>query len=121
MKTWQGVTAGALALALAASGCGDAVHRMLADPATRARLLERVAADSALASDAADHLIGSDGSRRVLFERVLASGEARQALLIEVARDPTLLDGVIQFAVQDTTMRRHILTLFKGMQMAGAK
>jgi len=51
----------------------------------------------------------------------MGMGEARQALLVDVARDRVLLDGVIQFAVQDTAMRGHILTLFKGMQMAGAK
>ena len=56
-----------------------------------------------------------------MFERVLGSGEARQALLVSVARDPMLLDGVIQFAVQDSAMRTHMLTLFKGMQMAGAR
>ena len=108
-------------LGLAASGCGDAVHRMLADPASRSKLFQAIAADSSLTREASDRLLAEDPSRALVFERLLAIGEARQALLVEVARDRMMLDGVIQFAVQDTAMRGHILTLFKGMQMAGAK
>ena len=120
MKRTLLIAAGAL-LGLAAPGCGDAVHRMLADPTTRARLFQAVGADSALTREVADRLLAEDGTRGLVFERLLGMGEARQALLVDVARDRVLLDGVIQFAVQDTAMRSHILTLFKGMQMAGAK
>ena len=108
-------------LSLAASGCGDAVHRMLADPASRAKLLQAIAADSSLTREAADRLLAEDPSRALVFERLLGMGEARQALLVDVARDRVMLDGVIQFAVQDPAMRDHIHTLFKGMQMEGAK
>ena len=108
-------------LGIAGSGCGDAVHRMLADPTSRAKLLEAVVADSSWTREAADRLLAEDPSRSLVFERLMGMGEARQALLVDVARDRVLLDGVIQFAVQDTAMRGHILTLFKGMQMAGAK
>ena len=113
------VALGALSLALV--GCGDPVHRMLADPASRAKLFEAIGADSTLTRELADRLLVEDPSRSLVFERLLAIGEARQALLVAVARDRMLLDGVIQFAVQDTAMRGHVLTLFKGMQMAGAK
>jgi hypothetical protein len=108
-------------LSLAAMGCGDAVHRMLADPASRSKLFQAIGADSTLTRELADRLLAEDATRSLVFERLLAIGEARQALLVDVARDRMLLDGVIQFAVQDTAMRGHILTLFKGMQMAGAK
>ena len=109
------------ALGLASLGCGDPVHRMLADPASRSKLFQAIGADSTLTRELADRLLVEDPSRSLVFERLLAIGEARQALLVEVARDRMLLDGVIQFAVQDTAMRGHVLTLFKGMQMAGAK
>jgi len=35
-----------------------------------------------------------------------------------VARDRTMLDGVINFAVQDSSTRDHVLSMFQGMQMA---
>lgn len=112
---------GGVAAVLAVAGCGDPVHRMLADPATRAKVLAGIVADTSLVRETADQLLAGDATRSALFERVLANGPARQGMLIEVARDPMLLDGVIQFAVQDTSMRRHMMTLFKGMQMVGAK
>ena len=108
-------------LCFAGLGCGDAVTRMLSDPNSRAKVMEAIAHDAALTREMADRLIAEDSTRAWVFERVLGSGEARQALLVSVARDPMLLDGVIQFAVQDSAMRTHMLTLFKGMQMAGAK
>src|SRR5690242_7390585 len=110
-----------VAAVVAVAGCGDPVHRMLSDPATRAKVFAQIVADSSLTREAADQLIGNDTARALLWERALGNGTARQHLLTEVARDRTLLDGVIQFAVQDTAMRGHVLTLFKGMQMAGAK
>jgi len=111
----------AVALGLPGLGCGDPVHRMLADPASRSKLFQAIGADSTLTRELSDRLLAEEGSRSLLYERLLGMGEARQALLVDVARDRVLLDGVIQFAVQDTAMRGHILTLFKGMQMAGAK
>lgn len=108
-------------LGLAGFGCGDPVHRMLADPASRAKVFEAIGADSAFTREAADRLLAEDPSRSLVFERLLGMGEARQALLVDVARDRVMLDGVIQFAVQDPAMRDHIHTLFKGMQMEGAK
>ena len=108
-------------LCLAALGCGDAVTRMLSDPTSRAKLMEVIAHDPALTREMADRLLAEDSTRARVFERVLVNGEARQALLVSVARDPMLLDGVIQFAVQESVMRAHMMTLFKGMQMAGAK
>ena len=120
MKPFLLLTAVA-ALGLSLLGCGEAAKRMLADPESRAKIIERIGADSTLAREMADRLLGAGDTRSLLFERVLANGEARQALLVDVARDQMLLDGVIQFAVQDSSSRRHILTLFKGMQMAGAR
>ena len=113
--------AAAAAMSLSGLGCGDPVHRMLADPASRSKLFQAIGADSSLTRELSDRLLAEDGTRALLYERLLGMGEARQALLVDVARDRVLLDGVIQFAVQDSAMRGHILTLFKGMQMAGAK
>ena len=110
-----------VAAVLAVAGCGDPVHRMLSDPATRAKVFAQIVADSSLTREAADQLIAGETTRVELFDRVLANGPARQAMLIAVARDPMLLDGVLQFAVQDSSMRKHVMTLFKGMQITGAK
>jgi hypothetical protein len=38
-----------------------------------------------------------------------------------VAKNETILDGALNAAMQDPAMKEHIMTLFKGMRMAGAK
>ena len=105
---------------LVSSGCGDPVNRLLADDAQRSRLWETVAQDPALAGQVVDRLLGADSTRDVLLDRMMASGEARQAVLMRVATDRSLMEGAIHFAVQDTVMRDHLKTLFRGMEMERA-
>jgi hypothetical protein len=38
-------------------------------------------------------------------------------MMAKMASNQTMVDGVLNLAVQDSTMREHVLTLFKGMQM----
>ena len=42
-------------------------------------------------------------------------------MLSRVARDRTLMDGAINFGVQDSSMRDHVMTLVKGMEMGGGR
>ena len=36
-------------------------------------------------------------------------------------KNTTLMDGALNVAMQDPAMKEHVLTLFRGMKMAGAK
>src|SRR5437667_319244 len=74
-------------LGLALPGCGDAVKRMLADPSSRARLMDGIGGDSSLTGEMIERLLTADGSRAIVFEHVLANGQARQAAPVEVAGD----------------------------------
>ena len=49
----------------------------------------------------------------------MAGGGSRQAVLMKVATDRSMMEGAIHFAMQDTAMRASLMTLFRGMQMAG--
>jgi len=109
------VLVGALAAAL--TGCGDAMHRMLANQTTRTQLLDQIAADTSLTAATVDRLMASDPSRSVVVQRFLDNGEARQALLARVGLDRTFVDGMIHYAAQDSGMREHVMTLVRGMQM----
>jgi hypothetical protein len=113
-----------LAVALCAamsSGCGNPVDRLLASSDSRAALWDKVASSSELSSQVIDRLLSADSTRAVLLDRVLASGGARQAVLSRLATDRELMDGAVHFAVQDSSMRDHLMTLFKGMEMAGGQ
>ncbi len=103
------------------SGCGDPVDRLLASGELRTQLWLKVGERSDLSTEVVDHLLSADSTRAALIDRVMASGGARQAVLTRVAQDRTLMDGAINFAVQDSSMRDHLMTLFRGMQMAGGQ
>lgn len=107
----------ALSLCALLSGCGDPVERMLASGDSRTLLWNRVAANRDLAGQVVDRLLAADSTRSGMLDRLMANGEARQAMLARVATDRTLMDGAIHFAVQDSSMRDHLMTLFKGMEM----
>jgi hypothetical protein len=52
---------------------------------------------------------------------VLANGAVVQDMIGRMAKDRTSVDAMINMAVQDTAMRAHVLSMFKGMQMMGTK
>ena len=116
-RSW-GRMAGIAALTGAlAMGCsGDVSKRLVSDPAFQASVMEAIAANPDLATAMVDRMLAGE-TRELVMERVLASSGAVQGLMTKVAQDQTILDGVINLAVQDSAMRAHVLTLFKGMQM----
>ena len=101
------------------SGCGDPVDRLLADDLQRTQLWDTVAGSPDLSGQVVDRLLGADSTRAALIDRLMASGGARQAVLMRVATDRTMMEGSINFAVQDTAMRNNLMTLFRGMEMGG--
>ena len=103
------------------SGCGNPVDKLLASDGTRTELWDKVAGNPDLAGQVVDRLLGADSTRAALLDRLMVSGGARQRLLTMVAKDRTLMDGAINYAVQDSSMRDHLMTLFKGIEMGGGQ
>jgi hypothetical protein len=110
------VIAAFTAVMLAFPGC-DPLDRVLGSDAQRAALWDRVASRPDLTNGVIDRLMAADSTRARMFARVMESGPGRQDLLTRVGRDRSLMDGAIQYAVQDSSMRDHLMTLFRGMQM----
>ncbi len=113
-----------LVIALCASlsaGCGDKVKQMLSASDTQAQVMESIAADSVLAGRMMDQLLGNESGRAFVVGRVLNDGAAAQDVMLRIAKNTTMIDGVLNLAVQDAAMKDHVLTLLKGMQMGGAK
>jgi hypothetical protein len=118
-----GRVAAVLALgALLAAGCsGNLGSQVMSNPEIQQNIMGTIASHGNTAAAMMDHLLVSDSIRAVVIEKVLASGPASQQLMLAMAKDPTMVDGVINLAVQDSSMKDHVLTLFRGMQMAGLK
>lgn len=117
MTTFRTLAAGgACALLLAfVSGCGPGA--IVKDPKQSEALVSALASDTTSAIGFYDKLAASDAVRHTLVARLMANPTARQELLFQAARDRTLMEGMINVAVQDTTMRDHIFALVHGMEM----
>ena len=111
--------AGIAAAAGLLAGCGDPMERMLASADQRAKLVAAVKRRPDSARPLFTELASNDTTRAVVMEGVLASGPARQELLVRAARDQGLLDGILTYAAQDPQMRAHVTSLVQGMTLGG--
>ena len=116
---WKATTVAVLALALATGCGGDMVKQLLSNPELQGKVMDAISANSGMAGQMVDRLLANDSTRTLVMEKMLANGGAAQAMMAAVAKDQTMMDGVIGLAVQDSGMKAHVLALFKGMQMAG--
>jgi hypothetical protein len=54
----------------------------------------------------------------MLVEKLMANGGAAQSVMVAVAKNSSMLDGVIGLAVQEPTMKEHVMGMLKGIEMA---
>jgi len=104
-----------------AAGCGGDVRaRLKSDVAFQTQVMGAFAENPELAGKMVDLLLAGN-TRTVVVDRVLGNGPVVQDMMTKIAQDRTILDGVLNLAVQDTAMRSHILALFTGMKMMNGK
>ncbi len=121
-KTRWMIVAGLACAALAMAGCSlDPGKAVMSNPTLQAKVMDMIAADHATATAMSDRLVASDTARTIVVQRLAAHPAGARQVMELVARDRTLMDGALTEAMKDPAMRDHVITLFKGMQMAGAK
>lgn len=118
---WTIVLVAAACAALAPGCAGDAGRQVMANPELQAKIMNMISADSVAAGGMVDRLLGSDGARAMVIEKLVGSAGGAQAVMEVVGSNQTLMDGALNIAMQDPAMKEHVMTLFKGMRMAGAK
>ena len=119
--SWRGPALMLAAVVMLAAGCGgDVAARLKTDVAFQTQVMGAFAENPELAGKMVDLLLAG-GTRSVVVDRVLGNGTVVQDMMTRIAQDRTILDGVLNLAVQDTAMRSHILALFAGMKMMGGK
>jgi hypothetical protein len=103
---------------VAAVGCSRDLKRVFqTNPQMRERVIEVVSTDSTLAAPVLDHMMQADSTQSFLLRRVLSNPRTVQALMMHMASDRTMVDGILNVAVQDSGMRDHVVTLIDGMRM----
>lgn len=116
MKRWMVWMA--LSATLLAAGCArDMRTRLASDQGLATEVMNAYRSDGELAGRMVDHLLGSDTTRAVVIDRMLANGQAAQLLMMRTAQDRDQLNGVIALAVQDSAMKDHVIALLKGIEM----
>jgi len=108
----------AAATALLAGCAGDIAGEMSRNAQVRDRVMHAIAADSALAVQMTEHLLGNDALRRRVLQTVLADDRSAQYVLARIGTNPAAVDYVLQAAASDSAGREHLMTLLKGMQIA---
>ena len=120
-RSWTRGAALAVVGAALIGGCaGDIAKQVTTDPASQAKVIDAIATNGELAGRVVDRLLAGP-TREMVLGKVLANDASAQQILGVVAHNPNALDAVLGLAVGDSLMRRHVMTLFKGMQMAGAR
>jgi hypothetical protein len=112
----------AAAVLLVAAGCGmDVAKQLTTNEQLRTQVMDTIAANPALRVLLVDKLMATDSTRIAVVDKLLANDEVAKQVIVRVAMSPSAVDMVIGSAMRDSTMREHVLTLFKGIQMASAK
>ena len=120
-RNWWRIAAVLAGCAALAAGCAsDIGKQVVSDAATQSKVIEAIAGNPDLAGRVMDRLLTGD-TRALVIDKSLGNSEAVQDIMAKMAKDRTMMDGMINVAVQDSMMRDHVMTLFKGMQMAGRK
>jgi hypothetical protein len=61
--------------------------------------------------------VDSDTTRAIVAEQMMGNAQARQEFMLRAARERTMIEGMLNVAVQDSAMKTHVMTLMRGMQM----
>jgi hypothetical protein len=118
---WTVVLVAAVCTVLAVGCAGDIGKQVMASPELQAKVMDMISASPSTAGGMVDRLLGADSTRAVVIEKLVGSAGGAQAVMDVVGRNQTLIDGALNVAMQDPAMKEHVMTLFKGMKMAGAK
>lgn len=108
-----------LAAAVLNAGCAADVPKQIAsNKQLRDQVMGAIAGDGALAEEMTKRLLATDSLRARVIETVLQDSNGARYVIARVGHNPEALDYVLQAASADSAGRAHLMTLFKGMQMA---
>jgi tellurite resistance protein len=107
-----------LTMALAVAGCSGPVDQVVKSDELRGQMMEKITGDPAMAANVVERMLGSEETQSMVIDKVMQNTDAAQALMMRLAKDRTMVDGIINVAVQDPATKDHLMTLFRGMEMA---
>lgn len=104
------------------AGCsGDMTQALVKSPEMQAKVMDLITQNAPMAGQMVDKLLGSDATRAMVMEKIMGSGDAMQGMMANMAKNETMVDGILNVAVQDSVMRSHVMGVLEGMKMAAKK
>ncbi|MBK7368614.1 MAG: hypothetical protein IPJ04_12080 [Candidatus Eisenbacteria bacterium] len=108
-----------VAAAAITAGCnGDIGKQLASNELLRTQVFDALAANPQLAMQAIDRVVQGDTLRAQVVEHMLANDDIAKQVLVRIGTNPAALDMVVGIAAKDSTMRDHLVTLVKGIEMA---
>ncbi|MEO5989347.1 MAG: hypothetical protein ABIU54_02585 [Candidatus Eisenbacteria bacterium] len=118
MRTLSKVFLALIALGLAGCGGGDVAHQLETNQQYREQVMGAIAAKPDLAMAMQQKLLANDSLVTKVVDMVLQDSDASQYVLFRIATNQDAVDIVLRSAVADSMMRRHVMAVMKGVEMA---
>jgi len=110
----------AVAALVVAAGCSaDLATQLTSNEQVRTQVFDAIAANPQLSGQLVDRLMTADSTRIGTVDKMLANDEVAKQVIVRVAMSKDAMTLVIGAAVRDSAMRVHVLTLVKGIELAG--
>ncbi len=109
-----------IAAALTFAGCApnaDLGKQIAMNQQTREQAMNAIASNADLAVVMQQKLLANDSLRTRVVDTVLQDADASQYVLFRIATNQAAMDLVLRGAMADSSMRQHVLTLMKGVEM----
>ena len=110
-----------LTLALTLAGCAgnaDLGKQIASNQQMRDQAMTAIAGNAELAVAMQQKLLANDSLRTRVVDTMLQDANASQYVLYRIATNQAAMDLVLRGAIADSSMRQHVLTLMKGVEMA---
>jgi hypothetical protein len=110
----------AVAALVVVAGCSaDLATQLTSNEQVRTQVFDAIAANPQLSGQLVDRLMTADSTRIGTVDKMLANDEVAKQVIVRVAMSKDAMTLVIGAAVRDSAMRVHVLTLVKGIELAG--
>ncbi len=108
------------AFGLAGCGGGNVGSQLATNQQLREQVMGAIASNPNLAVVMEQKLLANDSLRTKVVDTLLQDSNASQYVLYRIATNQDAVDIVLRAAVADSAMRRHVLAVMKGVEMAEA-
>jgi len=103
------------------AGRTDVAKQLGSNEQLRTQVFDAIVANKDLTGQIVDKLMANDSTRIAVVDKMLGNDNVAKQVLVRVGSSKPALELVLGVAAQDSSTREHMMTLFKGMEMASKK